>query len=912
LLGRADRIAGALSAAGVSAAGDAVVAVLVDRGVDLLPSLLGVWRAGAAYLPLDAGTPPARIGAVLADAGVRAVITQSTHAASVADVFDGPLVIVDGDLPETTVPMVARDPESLAYVIYTSGSTGTPKGVQVTHAGLANHVHAARDLFATGPGGAPVFSSVAFDLVIPQLFVPLTQGRPVALLPAERGLDELGTWLTETGPHAFVKLTPSHLRILTTQLTPETAADLIGVLIVAGEALPTTLAKPWLTAFGTGRVINEYGPTEATVGTCINPLTTPPTTDIVPIGRSLPGMTMRVLNEDMQPMPVGAPGELYVGGAGVARGYLNAPGRTARRFVPDPFGPAGSRLYRTGDQARWLPEGTVEFLGRRDGQVKIRGHRIELGEIEAVLAGHPAVREAAAVVRDGGSGPTLAAFVVPVADQEPDGADLRAWLARHLPEPMIPQVFVPSPALPLNANGKTDRAALADLAGAAADVRRPAPPATPTEKTLARIVGEVLGSALVGVEHTFTELGAHSLLIVQVVAAVRRAGLPLTLTLLYRNDTIRKLAAALDTLETPDTQSPQENKPGGARKTAAVAPSPMPVAAPEPRGFDAEAVAATMQAHHVPGVQIALLQNGELIGLHCFGATTADGKPIDDRTPFPAGSVSKHITALTALRLVDTGVLTLDGDIAEHLDGWQVPGVPGAPLTVRHLLSHTSGLRQVAGGRHPRGTRPPELAELVHAKAERELEPGGGFRKAGVNFWLLQHVMENATGERFDDLVRTLVREPLGLSDTGFDPGFPETRTVAVGHDDTGTPVPGGWEIRVDAAAAGLWTTAADLAAVAGAIRRSHLGRPRSLLTRQSAEAMLAEAAPGSFFGLGTVVDTVGGRHWFGHGGELTGHRAMTMCEAHSGDGYVVLTNGAGGDQLIRLFTAAADLPGPR
>ncbi|NUP51104.1 MAG: beta-lactamase family protein, partial [Catenulispora sp.] len=380
------------------------------------------------------------------------------------------------------------------------------------------------------------------------------------------------------------------------------------------------------------------------------------------------------------------------------------------------------------------------------------------------------------------------------------------------------------------------------------------------------------------------------------------------------NDTIRKLAAVLDEAGQAAPADAQISTTPAASAAGTASATPDRRRGTGATGVDADAVRAAMAAGRIPGATVAVLRGGELTELTAFGTTTtgADGEPIDSRTVFPVGSVSKHVTALGVLRLVDEGVLALDADVEDYLDGWRIPGRPGAPITVRHLLSHQSGLRPVPGGRHPRGAVLPTLRELVQGRpgspgAERAQPCGAAFGKAGVNYWVLQLAMENVTGTPFAELMRTLILDPLGLRDTGFATGFPDTRPAAAGHGPDGAPLPGGWEHRVDSAAAGLWTTAADLAAVAAEIRRCFLGRPRSLLTRTTATAMLAEAVPGSFFGLGTVLDATGGRLWFGHGGELPGHRAITMCDAHTGDGYTVLTNGADGDRVIRLFTSAAD-----
>ncbi|WP_282704314.1 AMP-binding protein, partial [Streptomyces sp. CC219B] len=262
-------------------------------------------------------------------------------------------------------PEQVLDPDELAYVIYTSGSTGRPKGVAVTHRGLANHLGwAERELAGAGAGGGAVFSSVAFDLVVPNVWAPLLAGQRVCLLPQDVDLSQLGERLVAAGPFSFLKLTPGHLEILAQQLSDEQIAALASVVVVAGEALQATLAARFTRVLGEGRLINEYGPTEASVGTCIYPVPLDAGQGVVPIGAPLPGMVMRVLDSGYRRVPVGAVGELYVAGTGVARGYLGQSALTAERFVPDPYGGSGSRMYRTGDLARWVEPGVVEFLGR--------------------------------------------------------------------------------------------------------------------------------------------------------------------------------------------------------------------------------------------------------------------------------------------------------------------------------------------------------------------------------------------------------------------------------------------------------------------------------------------------------------------------------------------------------------------
>jgi amino acid adenylation domain-containing protein len=547
---RANQLGHHLRSLGV--APETVVGVLLSRGPDLLPALLGTWKAGGAYLPLEPGDPPGRIAAALTDAGARALVTDSAHAAAMADAWDGELVVADRDRATIDASPASRperrqDPGHTAYVIFTSGSTGRPKGVWVEHRGLANHVRwAARALAGRSPGGAVLFSSTAFDLVVPTLYAPLAVGHPVHLLPADLDLSRLGPALAERAPYAFIKLTPSHLEIVAQQLDDGQATALAGTLLVAGEAFSGEQAARWLRLLGPGRLVNEYGPTECTVGTSIHPVDADPGRPVVPIGRPLPGMTMHVLDERGRPVPVGVAGELHVGGVGVARGYGGRPDLTAERFLPDPYGPAGARFYRTGDRARRLPDGTVEFLGRIDHQVKIRGYRIEPGEIAAVLAAHPAIREAVVVpVEDEGRG-RLVAYLVPVAEP-PAAAELDAHCAGTLPAYMVPSSYVTLAALPLNANGKLDRSAL-PAPGADGPARERVAPRDVAEERIAGIWAELLG-AEPDVHDDFFALGGNSILGIRLIAQIQAAfEVDLPLRALFEGATVARLARAVTSL----------------------------------------------------------------------------------------------------------------------------------------------------------------------------------------------------------------------------------------------------------------------------------------------------------------------------------------------------------------------------
>ncbi|MEV8057108.1 amino acid adenylation domain-containing protein [Streptomyces antimycoticus] len=953
---RANRIAHRLRETGTVS--ETAVGVLLDRGPRLIEVLLGVWKAGGAYVPVDPSYPEERVADMCDSASVRVVVTESAYAGRFPGV---PTLVLDheeaatGRMPDT-VPERVDDPDGLAYVIFTSGSTGRPKGVQVSHRGLSNHVSwAAHELAEKGTGGAPLFSSVAFDLVVPNLWAPLVTGQTVHVLPQDTPAADLGGRLAGSGPYSFVKLTPAHLDILSEQLTPEQVERLSEVYVVAGEALPGSTANRALELLGAGRLINEYGPTEASVGTSIHPVAAPVSLDVVPIGRPLPNMAMYVLDTAMRPVPVGVPGELYVGGTGVTRGYAGRPDLTAERYVPDPYGPVGARLYRTGDRVRMLADGDVEFLGRLDDQMKIRGYRVELGEVQAVVAAHPAVRDAVVTVHE----PTprdrrLVAYCVP-ADGEtlPGASELAAACALRLPEYMVPSAFVALERFPLNANGKVDRRALAapHRASLRSDHAYVAP-RTGTERLLAKIWSEVLGVEEIGVHDRFFELGGHSILMIQVLAAARREGLAVSVWRMYQHQTLVDLAAAIDKdtaaaspvrdtqlADESDKASPErvdlpaglvaellEQAAGGDRSKLEQGPLAEVAAllgkaradgasATGESDFPLDELRTVMSEHEVPGISVALLRPDGTTELHgCGVLSTQEAEPVTPDTLFQVGSISKHVTAFATLRLAAEGRLGLDDSINRHLTSWQLADLDSAPgeVTIRHLLGHLAGL-----ARHRSvGFRPdeelPTLLDLLEGteavatpRVSRQLVPGTTFRKSSTHYWVLQQLLEDVTGESFQTLMHRLVLGPVEMTGSSFDQSFPHTagRPVALGHHARGVALGGGWRNRAHLAAAGLWTTAEDIAKLARQVRCSVLGRPGALLPADLARQLLA-THPGSFYGLGTIVDEHGEDAEFGHGGEPAGYWNLALSHLRSGVGVVALTNSDSGKGVVKFLTA--------
>ena len=539
---------------GLGTGQESVVGVLLDRGIDLLACLLGIWKAGAAYVPLDPCFPASRAGFVLADCGAQVVVTQSAYAERFDETFRGHVVLTDTHAERISAqpagqPARHADLDSLAYVMYTSGSTGRPKGVQIPHRGLANYLQwAAGDVASRGTGGAAVFSSVAFDLGVTNLWAPLLAGRPVHMMPQDLDLADLGRRLVDAGPFSFVKLTPGHLDILSQQISPEQAAGLAQTFVVGGEALPVQAANRWALMLGNDRLINEYGPTEASVAACMFPVTAPVIGESVPIGLPMPGASVHVLDEGLRRTPIGVAGEVYLAGAGLARGYRNRPDLTAERFLPDPFGPPGSRIYRTGDLARVLPDGNVDLIGRIDSQVKIRGYRVEPEEVAVVLREHPAVRDAVVISATGEAGQEfLAAYYV--AAQPPSSPDdlrdsLAARCAANLPEYMVPSFFRLIDAIPLTASGKIDRKALppVDDVLSADEVA----PRGVVEERIAEIFTELLRTQVTA-HGNFFRLGGNSILAIRLIARLQSAfEVSLPIRAIFEKPTVAGLAEVVE------------------------------------------------------------------------------------------------------------------------------------------------------------------------------------------------------------------------------------------------------------------------------------------------------------------------------------------------------------------------------
>jgi amino acid adenylation domain-containing protein/non-ribosomal peptide synthase protein (TIGR01720 family) len=559
---RANELAHHLRELGVGP--EVLVGVCLEPSMEMLVGLLGTLKSGGAYVPLDPSYPEERLAFMLEDADVAVLLTQQKLVERLPK-RQSKVVCLDADWKSLAKrsgwdPANQSGPDNLAYVIYTSGSTGKPKGTLITHRGLTNYLHWCLSAYPLQEGrGSLVNSTIAFDATITSIFSPLLAGRTVRLLPDISDVEALGTALGQEGNYSLIKITPAHLEILSHQLSPEKAGALASSFIIGGENLVADRVAFWQEHAPGTLLFNEYGPTETVVGCAVYEARQWRGRGSVPIGRPIRNTQVYVLDGHRRPVPIGVAGELFIGGVGVARGYLNLPGLTAEKFVPDPFSDEpNARLYRTGDLVRYHGDGNMEFLGRADEQVKIRGYRIELGEIESVLNQHPAVRESVVIANDEKRGnKRLVAYVVPgpaASLSELSSKELREFIKTKLPDYMIPSAFALLDVLPLTPNGKVDRRALPALQGSRPDPHDSSggagDPRNRVEEILAGVWSQVLGVKQVGIHDDFFEMGGDSILSIQVVGKANQQGLRVTPRQIFQHPTIAGLARVVDTAVT--------------------------------------------------------------------------------------------------------------------------------------------------------------------------------------------------------------------------------------------------------------------------------------------------------------------------------------------------------------------------
>jgi amino acid adenylation domain-containing protein len=527
---------------------DSLVGLCVDRSIDMVVGILGALKAGAGYVPMDPTYPADRLAFMLHDANVFVLLTQS-HLLDQLPPHNGPRLSLDADwdviAKERKDNLAAwANPANLAYVIYTSGSTGKPKGVMVHHRGLVNYLSWAIEAYKVAEGcGAPVHSSISFDLTITSLFSPLMVGRSIFLVPD--GIENLVKALLARDNYSLVKITPAHLRALAELMPSDQLQGRVGALVIGGEALHMESLAFWRTHAPLTRLVNEYGPTETVVGCCVYEVEEDdPDSGPVPIGTPVANSQLYVLDESLQPVDKGITGELYIGGDGVGLGYLNRRELTDERFIHDPFSRnCRGRLYRTGDLARFNQDSKLVYLGRIDNQVKIKGFRIELDEVETILNQCRNVRDCAVVAREDATGEKrLIAYVVIDGTQQ-DIDELRKAMKTKVPDYMVPTTFVRMESLPLTTNGKVDRQAL------------PAPDRksngctqncvgkhSEVEQTLMKIWADVLQVEQVGVNDNFFDLGGDSILGTLILARAAQAGVKISPRELFEHQTIAALS----------------------------------------------------------------------------------------------------------------------------------------------------------------------------------------------------------------------------------------------------------------------------------------------------------------------------------------------------------------------------------
>jgi amino acid adenylation domain-containing protein/non-ribosomal peptide synthase protein (TIGR01720 family) len=553
---RANQLANYLRSLGVKP--DVLVGICVERSLEMVIGLLGILKAGGAYVPLDPDYPAERLSYMLSDSQVSVLLTQQNLVDSLPQ-YGARVICLDTDwkiiVTQSDENLVSdATPSNLAYVIYTSGSTGKPKGVMISHRAICNHMFWMQTAFPLNAADKVLQKTpFSFDASIWEFYAPLLAG--AQLVMTRPGGHQDSEYLIEAIAKykiTILQVVPSLLQMLLESQGFETCKSLRRVFC-GGEAIPVELVKRFKEKLNAD-LHNLYGPTEATIDATFFTCTSNTPQQIVPIGRPIANTQTYILDSHLQPVPIGVPGELHISGAGLAQGYLNRPDLTKEKFIPNPFSEScNSRLYKTGDLARYLADGNIEYLGRIDNQVKIRGFRIELGEIEAGITAHPQVRQAVVIVREDNPGDKrLVAYIV--AHQEPPmSSELRVFLKRQLPDYMVPNFFVFLDALPLTPNGKIDRRTLPAPEWELDRAESFVPPHTPTQQAIANTIAEVLGVEQVGIHDNFFEIGGHSLLATQVISRLRQIfQVELPLRCLFESPTVAELDESISTQRFPN------------------------------------------------------------------------------------------------------------------------------------------------------------------------------------------------------------------------------------------------------------------------------------------------------------------------------------------------------------------------
>ncbi|MEU9703753.1 amino acid adenylation domain-containing protein [Streptomyces sp. NPDC047981] len=761
LAARADRLAHHLIAAGVRPG--VLTGVCLDRSVDAMVALLAVLKAGGAFVPLDPEHPAQRLAMMLGDAAAPVLITDSDAAG------EGPWTTIRIDTDQeliarrpATPPTTDAGPDDLAYVVYTSGSTGRPKGVMVSHRNVAHMMRAwdARYDLTGLRGRSLSVSSLAVDLFFGDFLMSAMYGGEMVICPADVVTDPpaLAALISETRPQLLVT-TPSLAKAVAQELSwTGGRADSLRVLAVGSEAWLADDAAAVLEALSPDAVVtNNYGATETTVDSTTYRLRAgePVPTAIVPVGRPLGDTRTYVLDSRLRPVPVGVPGEIHIGGGGVAQGYWNRPELTEQRFVDDPFG--DGRLYRTGDIGRWRPDGDLEYLGRADDQVKIRGFRVELGEVEAALLRHPGIAAAAAAVRADAAGRDRLVGYVRADGTPPTLTELREFLAGIVPDPAIPSALVVLDELPMTPSGTLDRKALPAPAATEQAAGAPVPPRDRTEAELVAIWAEVLGlePGTVGIGDNFFELGGDSIVGLQVVSRARRAGLRVTAKHIFRHQTVAELAAVVQ------VEDADADRPAAVRAPATAAVGDVPLTPVQRWYFEEYPQGAThfnqsMFVELAPGTDPAALRTAvtALLGHHDalrLRAVAADGvwrqhcADAETGEPFRAVDLSgldgpaRERAVLEAVTAAQTGFRLDTGPLlsAVHFSG--APEPDRLFVTAHHLVVDGVTWRVLLAD-----------LELAHGQAARGLPVALPEKTTGFREWATR-LTEAAASGRFDD-----------------------------------------------------------------------------------------------------------------------------------------------------------------